>query len=172
MKPLHIPHTDFIPVIKEGGSGHGKQKSKGNLGFLRGKCPGKSVHIMVSGRDTNQSLSIGLSVVFQVTIHEFPDIPLPFRRKEGLLAAEQIIVMGGSEMQKKIHMEASLQGLIRLAPFRHHHCIGKFFLQKGSHLFPEGNGTLAFRIILYHGMCHIHSEAVTAHGKPEAHHIL
>ena len=75
-------------------------------------------------------------------------------------------------MQQEIHMEATLQRLVRLSPFRNHSSMRKFFIKELSYILPQTNRAFSLRVIFYQRASHIHTKSVTAHLQPEAHHIL
>ena len=75
-------------------------------------------------------------------------------------------------MQQEVHVEAALQGLIRLAPLGHHGRSGELGVQEGADLLPQADGATAVGVVLDQRARHVHPEAIAAHGEPEAHDVL
>ena len=62
-QPFHITHTDLITIVNKRCARHGKEERKGNLHFFRLQPSCHSIHIMITGRNTDQSFSICLFIV-------------------------------------------------------------------------------------------------------------
>ena len=167
-----ITHSDLVSVIDKRRSRHGKQEGKCHLHVLLIQPPGDSFHIVIAGGDADQPLFLRLFIILHILLHKLRDIPFSLFGKIRMLTAEQVIIMGRPEMKQEVHVEASLQRLVRLSPLGNQHGIRKFLVQERAHLFPEGDGALSFFILFDQGARHIHTETVTAHLQPEAHHIL
>ena len=167
-----IAHADLVAVIDKRCSRHGQQKGEGHLQILLVQPPGDPFHIVVAGGDADQPLFLRLFIILHIFLHKLRDVPLSLFGKVGMLAAEQVVIMRRPEMKQKIHVEAALQGLVRLPPLGNQHGVREFLIQERAHLFPEGDGSLSFLVLLHQRTRHIHTEAVTAHLQPEAHHIL
>ena len=123
-----IVHTDLVSIIDKGSSRHGKEKSKSDLYFLVIQFFFDTGHVMITRRDTDQSLSVGLSIIFLISSYKVTDTSFSLSLKIWMLAAEQVHIMGRTEVEKEIHMISSFQGLVRLSPFRDHCSFWKFFI--------------------------------------------
>ncbi len=169
---LHIAHPDFISIVDKGRAGHGEQKGEGNLHLFLIQAAGQSVHIMVPGGDTDESFSAHFRIIFPVSGHKFPGAAPAPSGKIGFVAAEQIVVVRGAEMQQEIHVETGYQGFVGFSPLGDHDGSGEFPVQELTDILPQGDSSLTFFILLYQGACHIHPEAVTAHFQPETHNVF
>ena len=68
-------------------------------------------------------------------------------------------------------MKAAAYRLFRIHPFGDEHRLRIFFIQKRADLSPESHISLAVLVVFYKRACHIDSEPVTAHIKPEAYYF-
>ena len=59
----------------------------------------QTIHIVVAGRDADQTLTLCLFIIFLVFLYEGCHITLTPSGEERLLAAEQIVIMRRSEMK-------------------------------------------------------------------------
>ena len=171
-KIFQISHTNLVTIVNERGTRHGKQECKGNFHIFRIKLAGKSFHIVIAGRNTDKPFLFRLFIVFHILGYKFRDIAFSFFIKIRMFAAEQIIIVGRSEMKQEIHMEATLQRLIRFTPFGDKRRIRELLIKELPHFFPESNGSFSILILLDEGACHIHTKSVTAHSEPETNHVL
>ena len=101
-------HTDFITVVDERRTWHGKKESESNFQLIPLQTACQTVHIMVSGRDADQAFLCGLIVVGFVGLYKLRDISFSAFGEEWLIAAEQIVVMGRSKVKQEVHVEAAL----------------------------------------------------------------
>ena len=146
-KPFHITQTDFIAVIDKRRTGHGKQESKRYLHFFGRKTSCQTVHIVVAGRNTDKPSAVCLLIIFFVFCHKFFGAAFSAGGKIRLFAAEQIVVVGRTEMQQEVHMETADKTLVRFAPFAYHGGSRKFFVKESADVLPEGNGALAILVV-------------------------
>ena len=103
-----VAHTDFITVVDERRTWHGKKESESNFQLIPLQTACQTVHIMVSGRDADQAFLCGLIVVGFVGLYKLRDISFSAFGEEWLIAAEQIVVMGRSKVKQEVHVEAAL----------------------------------------------------------------
>ncbi len=169
---FHITHTDFIAVIDKRRTWHGEQKGKSNFHFIRIEFAGKSVHIVIAGRDAHQSSAVCFLQVFFIFGNKFACRAFARLGEVGLVTAKQRIVVGRTKMEQKVHMEAAGKGFVRLAPLGNHGGIRKLFVEKIPYILPQFDGSFAVLVVFDKGACHIHTEAVAAHLQPETHNIF
>ena len=169
---FHIAHPDFIPIVNKRCAGHGKQEGKGDFQFVPLQVFCQPFHVMVAGGNADQPLSLTFPVIFPVCFYKFRNVAFSPFGEIRFPAAEQVIVMGGTEMQQEIHMETALQRFVWLAPFGYHGGIRKFFVQKGADALPKTDGSLTVLILFDQGACHVHAEAVTSETEPKAHDVF
>ncbi len=126
---------------------------------------------MVAGGQAHQPLAAGQAVILLIGIHKSPGIALAFPAEEGMVAAEQVHIVGIAEVQKEIHVETAHEGFVRLAPLGQHHRVGILFVHEPAHLLPQLDGFLAVGVIFHQRSRHVDAEAVTAAAQPEIHHV-
>ena len=125
---------------------------------------------MITGGDADQALLFGFCIIFLILFYEFESVSLAC--KERSFTAEQIVVVGGTEVQQEIHMETALQTLVGLAPFGNHRRVREFLVKKCADILPEPDRTLSVFVAFHERTRHIDAESVAAHAKPETHDVL
>ena len=75
-------------------------------------------------------------------------------------------------MQQEVHVEAGVQRLTGIAPFRNEHRFRVRFVQVATHLPPQFRRPTVFRILFDQTARHVYAEAVATQAQPKVHDVL
>ena len=127
---------------------------------------------MISWWNTHKTFLFWFLIIFKILFYKGWYITFSSWWKERFFTSEQIIVMWRSEMKQKVHMKTALKWFVRFSPFWNHSGIWKFFIEKFSYILPEFYCSFSVLIIFYKWTCHVYSETICTHLKPETHNIF
>ena len=180
-----VPHTNFVAIIEERCSRHSKQHGVGNAQFVGGQPGCRADGIVVAGNQAVQAVFMGRFIAGQPVIQELvnagtgilAEIRLADVVRIGIhgavISAHKPVITVMGSAKHKVHVKTVLQGQTRRIPLTDQCRLRILFLQHGGNVPPDGTGILfVMGIVFDKAERHIHPETVTAHGQPEAHHIL
>ena len=171
-QPLNVAQTYLVAVVDERRARHRQQERERNAQLVRVERPCEPVHVVVAGGNADEPLAVSFGVVRLVRRDELLSGALRALGEVRFLAAEQVVVVGGSEVQQEIHVEPADERFVRFSPLAYHRGGGELLVQELADVLPQRDGALAVLVVLYEGARHVNAESVAAHGQPEAHDIL
>ena len=176
---FEVIHADFVPVVEEGDAGQREQHGLNAMHLRHGASAAQAGEVVVAARDRDEAVFLDLTVVLEELLEERGGIAaagaleisvgLAVVALERTPAAEEVIVVGCTDRDHEVDVEARGDGFRGMTPFRNQGGVRVLRGEAGADLPPETAQAGAAGGPFDQRRGHIDPEAVAAGVEPKFH---